>query len=52
MFLDVEHLSDVISLSVEEYRHKTMEKIFRSLQVKVINVRGLLKKKLSIYLKR
>lgn len=50
MLLDVELLSGIISLSVEEPDHKTMEKIFRSVQVTVINMRGQFKKKLTIYL--
>lgn len=50
MLLDLELSSDVVSLSVEEYDHKTMEKIFRSVQVTVINMRGQFKKQLTIYL--
>lgn len=35
---------------MQEYDHKTMEKMFGSVEVSVINVRGQFKKKLTIYL--
>lgn len=50
ILLDVELSSDVMSLRMEEYHQKTMEKIFRSVQVTMINVRGQFKKKLTVYL--
>lgn len=42
--------SDDIPLNVEEYDLKTIENIFRSVQVTVMNVRGQFKKKRNIYL--
>lgn len=50
MLLDLELSSDAIWVSMQEYDHKTMEKMFGSVEVSVINVRGQFKKKLTIYL--
>lgn len=50
MLLDPELSPDAISLSMEEYDHKAMQKIFKTVQINVLNLRGQFKKQLTIYL--